>query len=75
MFNYLDYSSPRSPLYTPPRSPFHCSVCGEGIYEGDEYIENDGDYVHFECIPNIRWLLGWLGYDIKEMEDFVYYKE
>ena len=45
----------------------HCDVCGEFIYEGEEYLENNGgDLVHLECIQSIKWLIGWLGYEIKE---------
>lgn len=45
----------------------HCDVCGEFIYEGEEYLENNGgDLVHLECIQGIKWLIGWLGYEIKE---------
>lgn len=29
----------------------------------------DGEYVHKDCIPSVRWLLDWLQYDIKIMED------
>lgn len=44
-----------------------CDVCGEFIYEGEEYLENNGgDLVHLECIQGIKWLIGWLGYEIKE---------
>ena len=45
----------------------HCDVCGEFIYEGEEYLENNGgNLVHLECIQGIKWLIGWLGYEIKE---------
>lgn len=44
-----------------------CDVCGEFIYEGEEYLENNGsDLVHLECIQGIKWLIDWLGYEIKE---------
>ena len=37
------------------------------IYEGEEYLENNGgDLVHLECIQGIKWLIDWLGYEIKE---------
>ena len=36
-------------------------------YEGEEYLENNGgDLVHLECIQGIKWLIDWLGYEIKE---------
>lgn len=45
----------------------HCDVCGEFIYEGEEYLENNGgDLVHLECIQGIKWLIDWLGYEIKK---------
>lgn len=35
--------------------------------ENEEYLENNGgDLVHLECIQGIRWLIGWLGYEVKE---------
>lgn len=56
------------PNYTPPKAYYYCSVCGEGIYEGEEYIENDdGEYRHYECFQGMRDLLEWLGYDVKTM--------
>lgn len=46
----------------------HCDVCGEFIYEGEKYLENNGgDLVHLECIQSIKWLIDWLGYEIKEV--------
>lgn len=66
---------PGCPNYEEPKAVYHCSICKQGIFEGEEYIENGGDYVHFECIPDLKWLLEWLGFDIKEMKDFEYYKE
>ena len=58
------------PNYTPPKSTHYCSVCDEGILNGEEYIVNDdGEYAHFCCIDYARDLAEWLGYEIKEMED------
>ena len=38
-----DYEhDPRCPLYKDKKSYHYCSICGEGILEGEEYIENDG---------------------------------
>lgn len=63
----------RCPLYTPLKATHYCSICGEGIYAGEEYVKNDdGDYRHYDCFHNlttIRELLDWLGYQIKIMED------
>lgn len=61
---------PRCPGYIPPRAKCHCSFCGEGIIDGDEYIENEnGEYRHYECFSDLRELLEWLGYEIRTMED------
>lgn len=61
----------RCPNYIPPKATHYCSICGEGIYEGEEYIENDaGDYRHYDCFYGMRDLLEWLGYEIKTMEEF-----
>ena len=58
------------PNYVAPKSYHYCSVCGDGILEGEEYIENEnGEYRHWECFDGMRDLLEWLGYEIKTMED------
>jgi len=58
----------RCPNYISPRTSHYCSSCGEGIYDGEEYIENlDGEYRHYECFYGMRELLEWLGFDIKMM--------
>lgn len=61
----------RCPDYYSTFKPVHyCSACGEGVYEGEEYIENDnGEYRHYECFYGLRELLSWLGHEIKTMED------
>ena len=61
---------PRCPLYEPPKATHYCSICGEGIFNGEEYIENDcGEYAHWECIDYGRDLARFLGYEIKMMDD------
>ena len=66
-----DYGhNPRCPLYKENKSSHYCSVCGDGILEGEEYIENDcGEYAHWECVDYGRDLSRFLGYEIKTMED------
>lgn len=60
----------RCPNYIPPKATRYCSSCGEGIYSGEEYIENDnGEYRHYDCIYGLKDLLSWIGYDVKTMED------
>lgn len=62
--NPCDY---RCPNYTSSKAIKHCVICEEGIQNGEEYIENyRNEFVHFECIRGIRWLLNWLGYEIQE---------
>ena len=59
---------PRCPLAPEPKSYGKCEICGEDIYEGDEYIENDcNEYVHSGC-PSVRELAKFLGYEIKVMK-------
>ena len=61
---------PRCPLYEPPKASHYCSICDEGIYDGEEYIENDcGEYAHWECFSSMKELLEFLGYRIRIMED------
>ena len=58
------------PNYVPPRTDRYCDVCGQGIYEGEEYVRNDeGKYMHFECVQSLRDLLEWLGYDVRYMDE------
>lgn len=61
----------RCPNYIHPKTIRYCSSCGEGIYDGEEYIENqDGKFRHFECFFGMRDLLEWLGYEIKTMDEY-----
>ena len=58
------------PNYIPPKSTHYCSICQEGIYDGEEYIENDdGEYAHWECVDYGRDLAKFLGYAIKMMNE------
>ena len=53
-----------------PKFDHYCSICQEGIYDGEEYIENDcGEYAHWECVDYGRDLAKFLGYEIKTMEE------
>ena len=61
---------PRCPFHEPPKTSYYCSICNDGIYDGEEYIENDnGEYAHWECVDYGRDLAKFLGYAIKEMEE------
>lgn len=64
------YHDCRCPSYIPPEATHYCSICNDGIYNGEEYIENtNGEYAHYECIDSIRSLLKFLDCDIKTWED------
>ena len=61
----------RCPLYEPPKSSHYCSICEEGIYDGEEYIENDcGEYAHLECVNTGRDMAEFLGYIVETLEEF-----
>ena len=52
-----------------PRATHYCSACGEGITDGEEYIENaDGECIHWDCFRSMRDLLEFMGYEIQTME-------
>ena len=52
-----------------PKATLYCSSCGEGIRDGEEYIENeDGECIHWDCFRSMRDLLEFLGYEIQTME-------
>ena len=58
------------PNYEPTTSRHNCYKCGENILIGEKYIVNDdGNYVHWECVDYAKDLAKFLGYEIKEMED------
>lgn len=60
----------RCPNYIPPKATCYCSICGNGIYPGEEYLKNDNEeYSHYDCFYNIRDLVEWLGHEIKIMEE------
>lgn len=59
---------PRCPNYRIPKAIHYCSICGNGILDGEEYIQNNNDeYRHYECFYGMRELLEWLGYEIETM--------
>lgn len=65
-----DGHNSRCPKYVPQKPKYYCSICGEGIYDGEEYIKNDdGEYAHLDCFYTIRKLVNWLGYEVEIMYD------
>ena len=61
---------PHCPNYIPSKTVHYCSICKEGIYGGEKYIENNnGDYAHWECIDGLYSLADFLEIELKEMED------
>lgn len=61
---------PRCSNAEEPKIDHYCSICGYGIYKGEEYIENDDcKYAHLECVDYVRDLARFLGYEIKEMKN------
>lgn len=64
------YHKPGCPLYESLDANYICSICGEYIHNGDEYIKNDdGEMAHWECVNYGTRMLDFLGYKIKIMED------
>ena len=62
---------PRCPNSAPLKAAHYCSICGGGIYEGDEYIENlDDEYAHWDCIDGTRELLEFLDCEVKTWKDY-----
>ncbi len=60
------------PNYIPPNTYHYCSICNNGIYNGEEYVENyDDEYAHYDCLTNLsyRAMIEWLGEEIKTMEN------
>lgn len=63
-----DNRCPNAPL---PQPRCTCSLCKEGIYDGEEYFESEnGDIAHWECIEDItkREFIKWMGYKVKTMK-------
>ncbi len=63
---------PRCPNYTPPKARHYCSICNNGIYGNEEYVENIGsEYAHYDCLTDLsyRAMIDWLGGEIRTMED------
>lgn len=60
---------PRCPLAPETKFKHYCSVCGEGICDGEEYVKNDdGKFLHLDC-PTTQKMVEFLGYEVKIMEE------
>ncbi len=62
----------RCPYSTPLKASRYCSICDNGIYDGEEYIKNlDGEYAHYDCLTDLsyRAIIEWLGGEIRTMEE------
>lgn len=43
-----------------------CCICGDDIQPNEKYLKNkDSDYVHYNCIDDIEWLINWATLDVK----------
>lgn len=64
--------STRCPNYSPIVSYKKCSLCGDAIEIGEEYIEShNGNFAHVECcsLYGITDTLIFLDIDVKTMDD------
>lgn len=62
---------PRCPLAPPPIGYAHCEECAEAITEGEEYIEVDDRYFHYDCVCGMSTgeILDLFEYGVKTMEE------
>jgi hypothetical protein len=61
----------RCPNYTPPSFTYCCVICGQGICDDEEYVENfDGEYAHYDCLSDLpmKQFVEWCGLEVKTME-------
>lgn len=61
---------PQCPNYTPLKTNYYCSICEDGIYEDDQYVENMlEENAHLDCLQGLttKELIKWFGFDIKTM--------
>ena len=43
----------------------YCSICGNGIDEGEEYlVNNNNKYTHLDC-PTTKELVDFLGFEVQ----------
>lgn len=60
----------RCPNAPDPVGIYTCAECGEGILEGDEYVEDNGKKYHLDCLDDmgIKKALTLLGIDVQTAE-------
>lgn len=64
------YHNTMCPFYEQPKASHYCSICGEGIYNGEQYVRNyDNEYAHYECFYTTKDLIEWLGGEIRTKDD------
>lgn len=60
----------KCPNFIPLRAIHYCSICNDGICNGEEYLRNDNkEYIHWDCWQSCRDLVKWLGYEVKIMDE------
>ncbi|GFI61893.1 hypothetical protein IMSAG049_01064 [Clostridiales bacterium] len=59
---------PGCPGEPEPRAVHRCKRCKEGITEGEEFYDIDGEYYHVECLEEmtVAEILSLLGIDKEE---------
>lgn len=63
--------TPRCPNYISPIPKYVCPICNEGIYAGDEYVDNfSGEFAHLECLGqlSVKDILNWFDIDYRIYE-------
>ena len=70
----IDDHHPRCPLYSPPIPFGICELCGEGIWDNEEYLVTSSGYAHYDCASwDTRALLEWLGIETKTVDSESFY--
>lgn len=50
---YQTPCNPRCPNAPEPKAVYRCKYCETDIVEGDEYVEVDDDYYHYDCLEDV----------------------
>lgn len=68
----IGYHDKLCPNYILKKPKLYCSICGNGIYDGEEYIvKNNDEFAHYDCLTDLsyRAMIEWFGGEIRTMED------